>query len=102
MTNSFALTLEVARSGQMQKGIFIAIIREMVELGNNTAAAYAMQRTHMYFNDSELKKNDSPPAKKLREAKAAYERMTYQETAAWSRSVIRRYPRLEQFVRGCR
>jgi len=81
---------------------FKAIIREMAVLDNNTSVAYAMYRTQMYFDEKELQKNELPPAKKFRDAKVTYEQMTYEEMAAWSRSVIRRYPRLEQFVRGFR
>ena len=47
-----------------------------------------MNRTHMYFDESDLEKNDSPSAKRFRGAKAEYERMTYEEMTAWSHSVI--------------
>jgi hypothetical protein len=70
----------------------------MVLLDNNSAVAYAMYRTHMFFDDAELQRNETPAAKKFKDAIAEFDRMNFDQQYDWRQSVARRCPRLEQFL----
>jgi hypothetical protein len=78
--------------------LFKAIIREMAMLDNNSAVAYAMDRTKMFFSEEQLDHNDISPAKKFRDAQSKFEGMSFDEQYDWRNRISRRYPRLEQFV----
>jgi hypothetical protein len=79
-----------------------AVVREMALLDNNSAVAYAMYRTHMFFDETELEKNETPAAKKFKEAKAEFDRMDFGQQYDWRQSIARRCPHLEQFLGGSR
>lgn len=75
-----------------------ALAREMVKLGNNTEVAYAMAKTGMYFTEAELKENEGASARRYKQALDDFARLDFSERGNWERSVIRRYPQLEQFL----
>ena len=78
--------------------LFKAVVREMALLGNNSAVAYAMYRTHTFFDDTELEKDETPAAKKFKDAKSEFDRMSFDEHYDWCHSIARRCPHLAQFV----
>lgn len=75
-----------------------AIVREMARADNNLAIAYAIAKSRRYFTEFELKNNNGKSADLFRDALAKFERLDFHHQYDWKRSVIRRYPRLEQFI----
>lgn len=78
--------------------LFKALIREMAILENNSAVAYAMDRTKMFFPEDQLDKNEGLSAKRFKDAQSKFNEMTYDEMCNWRENVVRRYPHLSQFV----
>jgi hypothetical protein len=76
----------------------MAVIREMAILENNSAVAYAMDRTKLFFPEKQLEKNEGLPAKRLKDAQSKFNKMTYDEMCHWRENVVRRYPHISQFV----
>ncbi len=75
-----------------------ALVREMARLQNNVSVAYAMAKTKRFFTETELKSNDEGPANKFRNAQAEFDGMDFEQQYDWKQGVIRRYPRLEDFL----
>ena len=70
----------------------------MVRLYNNVGTAYAMARTKRFLTKTQLAENETPIARKFQDARAEFERMDFDRQYEWRKGVVRRYPRLEQFL----
>jgi hypothetical protein len=77
-----------------------AVVRAMVELNNNWPVAYAMDKTKMYFSKTDPLTAKTPAEKNFADAAWAFERMDFKEQWNWRERVMKRNPRLEQFVQA--
>ena len=75
-----------------------AVVRTMAELNNNWPVAYAMDKTKMYFSETSPLKATTPAEKNFAEAAWAFERLDFKEQWNWRERVLKRNPRLEQFI----
>lgn len=75
-----------------------AMVRTMVEVHNDEAAAYAMDKTKRYFSDDQLKENDFKYAKAWRDARDEYNDMGWKKQWKWRERVMRTHPRLDKLV----
>jgi hypothetical protein len=78
--------------------VFGAMLRLMVELHNNEADAYAMHKTGMFFTEEQLKKDDSPTARRWQHENYAYSQMPWEKQLAWCKRVVKNYPTLKSLV----
>ena len=77
-----------------------AIVRTMAESYNNSAVAYAIDKTKRFFDDSQLKEGDSAAIKKWLAARQEFETMSMDDQIAWRDHVMKRRPRLDRIVAG--
>jgi hypothetical protein len=78
--------------------VFGALIRTLAELYNNDAVAYAMDKTKIYFDEADLKENNSEVASRWRDKQEEFGRMPLEKRLAWRRRVRRKYPSLARIV----
>jgi hypothetical protein len=78
--------------------VFDAMVRTMAELHNNWSAAYAMHRTKLFFDEADMKDNESAATKKWLSAKREFIEMPIDKQIAWQERVIRKYPSLSAIV----
>jgi hypothetical protein len=80
-----------------RRTIGVAALREMVRL-HNVGVAYAMAKTKRYFTELQLEDNDAPAATRFSDALKEYAQLDFDQSYDWEQSVLRRYPRFEQFL----
>jgi len=78
--------------------VFGALIRTLAELHNNSAVAYAMDKTKVYFTKEQLKESDSKAARRWREREYEFSCMPMGKQIAWRKRVRRKYPSLARIV----
>ena len=78
-----------------------ALVRMMAEHFEDVEVAYAIDKTMMMFSDYELETKSTPETKRFREMKYQFSKLTDQQRSAWHDRVMRRHPRIQQFVAGC-
>lgn len=78
--------------------VYGALIRVMAELHNNSAVAYAMDKTKMYFSEEDLKESHSKAAQRWRDKEYEFGRMPMKKQIAWRERVKRKYPSLAKIV----
>jgi hypothetical protein len=76
---------------------FRALVREMARLHNNESAAYAIDRTKMFFDEERLKE-ESKAAIRFRDAQNEFSDMTWDQQYDWREKVLRTHPRLDRIV----
>lgn len=69
-----------------------ALVREMANLFNNRAVAYAMDKTGRYFTEDQLKETETATTRKWRDALATWRNMSMREQITWHQTVTRRRP----------
>jgi hypothetical protein len=75
-----------------------AVVRTMAELNNNWPVAYAMDKTKMYFSETDPFNAKTPAEKKFAEAARAFGVMDFKEQWNWCQRVVKRNPRLDLFL----
>ncbi len=75
-----------------------AIVRELARADNNLATAYAIAKSRRYFTEFELESDNGKSAGMFRDALAKFQQLDFDQQYDWKQRVVRRYPRLEQFI----
>jgi hypothetical protein len=75
-----------------------AMVREMVKLHNNVELAFAIAKTGRFFEKFELKDSANAAGRKFNDAIAEFNRLPLAKMESWQAGILRKYPRLEQFL----
>lgn len=93
-----APTLPPRKRSKQLNDVMRAMIRVMVEAGNNESVAYAMDKTKRYFTEHQLEKNQSKEAQQWRDAQREYVEMGWDKQGEWRERILRRHARLEKLA----
>lgn len=93
------MTVPRSKRPAYYNALLLAIVRQMAIIDNNCSVAYAMQKTEMFFKDSESQAaSQSPEQKRFFAAAEAFRKLPFEKQWQWRNRIIRKNPRLEQFV----
>ena len=70
----------------------------LAALYNNSETAYAMDKTQQCFSEEELKNRESVAARRFRDARYEFSKMSLEAQVVWRTRILRKYPRLDRFV----
>jgi non-ribosomal peptide synthetase component F len=91
-------TLPARRRPKRFNKLMRALVRELAGAYNNSDIAYAIDRTHFYFTDEQLKHEDSRAKKAFAAACAEFAELSADARNAWEDRVARTQPRLDRIV----